>query len=68
MFRARRDSRGDDRHFEVKAALLVLGASLGIAGMIYEIGWLVWAAIGVVAVAMILRLIADRQRRNQMDE
>lgn len=63
MFRATRENRGEDRFFEVKAIILVLGASLGIAGMIYEIGWLIWTAIAVVAAAIILRLIVDRKNR-----
>ena len=63
MFRATRDNRGEDRYFEIKAIVLVLGASLGIAGMVYEIGWLIWAAIVVVAAAIILRLIVDRKKR-----
>lgn len=61
MFRPSRDNRGDDRFFELKALILVLGASLGIAGMIYEIEWLIWAAIAVVAVAIILRMMANRK-------
>ena len=64
MFRARRDRTGEDRYFEVKAIILVLGASLGIAGMVYQIEWLIWAAIAVVAAGVILRLIHDRKQRH----
>lgn len=63
MFRPTRENRGEDRFFEVKAIVLVLGASLGIAGMIYQIDWLIWTAIAVVAAAIILRLIIDRKNR-----
>jgi hypothetical protein len=61
MFRASRGRSGEDRFFAVKVALLVVGAALGIAGMAYEIGWLVWAAIAVVGTGIILRLLAGRR-------
>ena len=61
MFRA---SRGDvtrpDRFFAIKAVLFVVGASLGIAGMVAEAGWLVWVAIGVLAVAIVVRMVGAR--------
>ncbi|MGQ0814927.1 MAG: hypothetical protein ACT4O1_10740 [Gemmatimonadota bacterium] len=63
IFRAAREKKGDDRFFELKALLLVLGASLGIAGMVSQRSWLVLAGIGVLAVAMILRLFDNRRSR-----
>jgi 4-hydroxybenzoate polyprenyltransferase len=62
MLRPSRENRGEDRLFAVKTLLLVTAASLGIAGMMYRIEWLIWAAIAVVAAGIILRLIADRKR------
>ena len=62
MFRASRgDLTGADRFFAIKAVLFVLGASLGIAGMVTETGWLVWIAIGVLAVAIVVRLVGSRR-------
>jgi hypothetical protein len=62
MFRVSRERSGEDRFFAVKAAMLVIGAAVGIAGMVYQIGWLVWAAIVIVGTGIILRLIAARRR------
>jgi hypothetical protein len=62
MFRASRgDVTGSDRFFAIKALLFVVGASLGIAGMVTETGWLVWIAISVLAVAIVVRLIGSRR-------
>jgi hypothetical protein len=62
MFRPSRAERGDDRFFEIKAVLLVVAASLGIAGMVYERSWLIYAAIAFVAAGIILRIVAARQK------
>jgi len=61
IFRASRGNRGRDRFLEIKALLLVTGASIGIAGMISERSWLVTIAIIVVAAGMVLRLIERRK-------
>ncbi len=47
----------EDNTQELRALLLVVGASLGLAGMITETSWLVWAGIGVLAVGGIIALI-----------
>ena len=62
MLRPTREPRGDDRFFEVKVILLIVGASLGLAGMLYNNEWLIWAALAVVAAAIILRLVVNRKR------
>ena len=62
MFRPSREQREADRFLEVKAILLVVAASLGIAGMVYERSWLMYAAVAVVAAGIILRIIAARQK------
>lgn len=43
-------ARPPDHTQELRALLLVLGASLGLAGMVTERAWLVYAGIGVLAV------------------
>jgi uncharacterized membrane protein YhhN len=50
-----------DRFLEVKALLLLMGASAGLAGMFSDRSWLVWTGIALVAVGMILRLITRRR-------
>ncbi len=59
----------DDRTQELRALSLVLGASLGLAGMVSEISWLVYAGIGVLAVGGVLALVRRWQiRRNERNE
>ena len=43
-------ARPPDNTQELRALLLVVGASLGLAGMAAEQPWLVYAGIGVLAV------------------
>ena len=62
MFRPSRENRGEDRYFEVKAVLLVVAASLGIAGMVYQRSWLIYAAIALIAAGIILRIVAARRK------
>jgi hypothetical protein len=47
-------TRGEDRTQELRILLLVTGASIGLAGMVYEISWLVYAGIGVLALGGII--------------
>jgi hypothetical protein len=61
MFRPSRDG-STPRYFEIKALLLVIGASVGVMGMVQDRSWLVWIGIGILLVAMILRLIARRKK------
>jgi protein-S-isoprenylcysteine O-methyltransferase Ste14 len=61
MFRPSREP-GTSRYFEIKALLLVLGASVGVVGMAQERSWLVWIGIAILLVAMILRLWASRKK------
>ena len=62
MLRPTREPRGEDRFFEVKVILLVLGASLGVAGMVYKRSWLIYLAMACVAAGIVLRIIAARSR------
>ncbi len=61
-----RERRPQDPFLELKAVLLVLGASLGIAGMVNNIPWLVYSGIAVIAVGMVIRII--QRRRNKDNE
>ena len=53
--------RERDRFLELKALMLVLGASLGLAGMLTERSWLVWLGIAVIAAGILVRLIMRRK-------
>ena len=61
MFRVSREP-GNERFLQLKVALLVLGAGVGVAGMTTDRIWLVNVGIAILVVGFILRLI--RQRRD----
>ncbi len=50
-------NRNEDRTQEIRALLLVVGASLGLAGMVTGRSWLVYGGIGVLAAGGILALV-----------
>lgn len=60
FFRASRERRGPDPHLNIKIAIFVIGAALGLAGIALNQRWFVYAAIGVLAVGVILRAIDKR--------
>ena len=66
IFRPRRDS-GEDPHLELKGALLLVGAALGIFGMVRQRDALVIAGIAVIAAGVILRLVRDRMKDGEDD-
>lgn len=51
-----------------KIWLFVIAGGLGIAGMTAHIDWLVTVAIVILAIAIIAKLIADRQVRDAESE
>ena len=66
IFRPRRDS-GEDPYLELKGALLLVGAALGIFGMVRQRDVLVIAGIAVIAAGVILRLVRDRMKDGEDD-
>lgn len=60
IFRPDRRSRADDRFLPHKTLIFALGAMLGIAGIAFEIGWIVYAGIAVLALGVILRFASAR--------
>lgn len=62
-------AKHEDRTQEIRALLLVVGASLGLAGMVTERSWLVYLAIGVLSVGGVIALARRWQiRRAERDE
>lgn len=55
IFRPDRRQRGEDRYLPHKTLIFAVGAALGIAGIAFESGWLVYAAIVVLALGVFLR-------------
>lgn len=61
MFRPSRKKRErEDRFLAWKIRLFVTGAAVAFAGMAMSLSWLVWAGIAVLAVAVVLRFLPDR--------
>ena len=52
----------DDKTLPIRAFILVLGASIAIAGMTTERDWLVSVAMGVIAVGLVLALYRRKKR------
>jgi membrane protein implicated in regulation of membrane protease activity len=61
FFRASRDRRGHDPLLPHKMFMVMIGGALGLAGMAFEQRWLVWAAIGVLAVVLVVSLVQRRR-------
>ena len=57
IFRPARDG-GNPRFLEVKTLLLVIGTSIGLAGMLREISWLVWVGIAILLAGVALRFVS----------
>lgn len=66
MFLANRGRQGPDPSLRLRAALFVVGAGFVLAGIRVEQPWAVNVGIGVLLVAVIVRLIV--RRRTQREE
>lgn len=60
LFRASRDRRKADRWLDLRMLLFGIGGGTAMVAMIFDVGWLVYVAIGVLFVAVILGLLARR--------
>ena len=58
IFRPSR-TRRDDRFLNEKMLIFSVGAVCAIAGIAFELGWLVYVAIGILAIGMLLRFLPD---------
>jgi hypothetical protein len=62
-----RSRRDPDIWLGQKMLFFVTGAAVGIAGMIIDQPWLIWLAIGILAVGLLLRMHA-RMTARRADE
>ena len=61
MFRPSREQSGrSDPYLLWKVRLFVIGAALALVGMALVMRWLVWAGIGILVVALLLRFLPAR--------
>jgi len=56
MFIDRRSNR-PRRHLEWRIRLLGVGAILGVLGIYFDEGWLIWVALGVLLGGFLLRFV-----------
>ena len=68
LLRASRERRGPDPHTNIKIAIFSIGAVLALSGMFLKNDWFIYAAIGVLAIGVILRLVTARAERDQHDD
>ena len=62
MFRPSRERSGrDDPYLPWKVRLFVIGAVFALGGMALVMRWLVWAGVGVLVVALLLRFFPARE-------
>jgi len=62
MFFPSRSHPGPDRFYRPRAALFLVGTIAVLIGAGLELDWLVWAGMGVLAVAIVIRFLAHRRR------
>lgn len=67
MFLPSRGRKGPDRYYPAKAAILILGTGLLLAGIRSDTGWLVTVAIGLLAVAVLLRFLPQNPSDDDAD-
>lgn len=63
LFRASREHKPPDPHTNIKIVIFSIGAVLALLGMALDNRWIIYAAIGALAIGLILRLIAARRER-----
>ena len=61
IFASRSRSR-EDRYLHARVALMCAGAGLGLAGMLLDIGWLIWIALAALLAGLALRHLRTRGR------
>lgn len=59
---ASRSRPGEDRHLHARVALMCVGAGLGLAGMLLDMGWLIWIALAALLTGLALRRLRARGR------
>ncbi len=59
---ASRSRPREDRYLHTRVALMCVGAGLGLAGMLLDIGWLIWIALAALLAGLALRHLRTRGR------
>ncbi len=61
MFLPNRQRKGPDRYYPAKLAVFAVGVALLLSGIRLERTWLINVAIGVLAVAVLLRFLPQKK-------
>lgn len=64
---ASRSRPREDRYLHARAALMCVGAGLGLAGMLLDIGWLIWIALAALLAGLALRHLRTRGQDDPSD-
>lgn len=59
---ASRSRPREDRYLNARVALMCVGAGLGLAGMLLDIGWLIWIALAALLAGLALRHLRARHQ------
>lgn len=59
IFRPSRTTR-DDRFLDQKLLIFSVGAVCAVAGIAIDVSWLIYAAIGVLLIGLLLRLLPHK--------
>jgi membrane protein implicated in regulation of membrane protease activity len=61
LLRTSRERHGHDPFLPHKMFIIMIGGAIGLAGMAFEVSWLVYVAIGVLAIAVVLSWVQKRR-------
>lgn len=61
LFRPSRERRGPDRWLDLKLLLFSLGAAVGLTGMLLGRDWVIFTAIGILALGVLVRFLPGEQ-------
>jgi hypothetical protein len=68
MIRIDRSRRSDDIWLGQKMIFFVVGAALGVGGMVTGQEWLIWVAVAVLVLGFLLRVLGRRRPGGAPDE
>ncbi|MGI9626973.1 MAG: hypothetical protein ACR2QM_09070 [Longimicrobiales bacterium] len=68
IFRPDSRHKADEGLLLWKVRLFIVGAALGVGGMVTENPWVLWSGVGVLMVGMTLRFFGGRTKREDTEE
>ncbi len=68
MFLPSRGRQGPDPYLRLRTALFLVGVGVILAGMQAQRGWAVWVGMGVLLVAVVVRLLTRKRGDDEPEE